>query len=334
MPRPIVSDKMPRVTDSVVIGVDLGGTNVRAAAFDELGKPAGPRVESPSHARDGAPNTIDAIVAAIEQAKTGRDLAAVGMAVPGHIEGDLVRWAPNFGATIDGKFNCYRDVDLVSPIRDALKVPVKMGNDANVAALGEYWFGAGKGVAKGLALITIGTGIGTGIVLTPACVSGGLKRPTMLIGGNGGGVEFGHVVIVKDGDECSCGTRGCVEAYLGTNGLIRRAMPHIPEDAVLTPKLLADFADEGHKGAIEFWKETGEYLGVLLGNLINGFALEVIAIGGQIAKAYKHFLPTAVEVAGHNAIPTLWPDCKIVLADKVEDAGLLGASVLAWEAVE
>ncbi len=325
---------MSRVTDSVVVGVDLGGTNVRAAAFDETGRPAGPRVEAASRAQEGSQKTIDATIGAILQAKGQRHLAAVGLAVPGHIDGDLVRWAPNFGEIVAGEFRCYRDVDLVGPIRDSLGTPVVMGNDANVAALGEYWYGSGKGIAKGLALITLGTGVGTGVVLTPACVSGGLSRPTMLVGGNGGGVEFGHLVIEKDGAECSCGARGCVEAYLGTNGMLRRAMPRIPEDIVLTPKVLADFADEGHKGAIEFWEETGEYLGVLIGNLINGFAVEILAIAGQIAKAQQHFLANAIDVAKRNAIPTLWPDCKVVVADKLEDAGLLGATVIAWEAVE
>lgn len=331
---PIVSDKMPRVADSVVVGVDLGGTNLRAAAFDESGNPVGPRIETPSYAKQGSAKTIDAITQAIQRAKAAHRLGAVGMAVPGHIDGDFVRWAPNFGETINGEFRCYRNVDLAAPIREAVNAPVVMGNDANVAALGEYYFGSGKGKANGLVLITIGTGIGTGIVLSPSCVAGGLVRPTMLVGGNGGGVEFGHVIIVKDGDLCTCGAKGCAEAYLGTTGLLRRAMPFIPEDIVLTPKILDEFADNGHEGAIRFWKETGEYLGILIGNFINGFAPQIIAIGGQIAKAHQHFLPTAIEIARRNAIPTLWSDSSIVLAERLDDAGLLGAATLAWDAIE
>lgn len=325
---------MPPVTDSIVVGVDLGGTNLRALAFDESGAPAGPRIEQPSFAKEGAEKTVAAIIHAIQDAKGRKKLAAVGMAVPGHIDGEIVRWAPNFGETIDGEFRCYRNVNIVAPIRESLEVPVTMGNDANVAALGEYFFGSGKGKASGLVLITIGTGIGTGIVLSPSCVASGLSRATMLIGGNGGGVEFGHVIIVKDGEQCSCGAKGCAEAYLGTAALLRRAMPYIPEDIVLTPKILDEFADNGHKGAIAFWKETGEYLGVLLSNFINGFAPQIIAIGGQIAKAHKHFLPIAIETVRRNAIPSLWPDSSIVIAEKLDDVGLLGAAIIAWDAIE
>lgn len=327
-----------------IIAVDLGGTNVRAALFPDGGVRAQRRVERPSHAAESVRECVEAIVGAVEEVADGADPSPkrIGMAVPGHIVGKVVHWAPNFGDPVDGEWRCWRDIPLGEMLESRLGLSIVMGNDANLAALGEYWYGAGKGRAAGLAMITLGTGIGTGIVLSPECVQGGLSRPTLLIGGNGGGAELGHLVIVRDGQTHPSATDGTVEAYCGTHGILVRARTLFPssgplfdlckgdEDA-LSPKVLFDAAEMGDATAQEVWRETGGYLGVLFGNIINAFAPEVIAIGGQISKAWKYMEDGAMWEVKKTAIPSLVDDTRIVIAELQEDAGLSGALVLARE---
>ena len=121
--------------------------------------------------------------------------------------------------------------------------------------------------------------------------------------------------------------RGCVEAYCGTNGLLRLAKTDIV--AKPSPKALYDAAQSGDERAIDAWQKYGHYLGVAIGNAINTFAPEIVAIGGQIAKASNFFLPTAIETARKNAIPSIFSDTRIVAAEKTDDAGILGAAALA-----
>src|SRR5690349_9140156 len=129
-----------------VIGVDLGGTNVRACAYFEDGTPAGERVSNPSRAQEGTTAIIDAIAATIEAAAKSAPArpSAVGMAMPGHIDGKngIVVWAPNFGETRDGVFYNWENMPVGEPLEKRIGMPVHCGNDANLAAFGEYKFGS------------------------------------------------------------------------------------------------------------------------------------------------------------------------------------------------
>jgi glucokinase len=304
-----------------VIGVDLGGTNVRAAPVSEAGVLCGPRIEIPSKAREGAAACIGAVCDAILSASRGQGASAVGIAIPGHIDADSgkVLWAPNFGETVNGEFIHRRDIPFSGPVSEAVGMPVFIGNDANLAAIGEYRFGSGKGTASCLVLLTLGTGIGSGVVL------GRPAHSEVLVGHLGGAVEFGHHIIVDGGELCGCGARGCFEAYCGTAGLLRLAS----ELGAQTPKALANLAENGDAGAQEAWRRYGHYLGIGIGNAVNIFAPEVVAIGGQISKAAKWFLPEALRVAESNSIGSIWAGVRVVVAEELEDAGILGAAALA-----
>ncbi len=329
------------------MGVDLGGTNVRAAVVAADGRLLGPRIEAPSHGQAGWRATAEAIVEAVKRARegVGAEPAGIGMAVPGHIQGRVVRWAPNLGEPSSGGFRHWKDVPLGEAVEALAGIPVQMGNDANLAALGEYRFGSGKGTANGLVMITLGTGIGGGAVLGTSGVLGGLSCPAVLVGGNEGGAELGHTVIVKDGELCSCGARGCLEAYCKKDAIVRRARASFDrQDAIklrnicgddpgrITPRLIFEAAEAGDPAAMDVWRETGEYLGVGLGNFINIFAPEIVAVGGQIAKAGELLLQPAREAAESVVIDTVWPDTRIVQAERIDDAGLLGGAALALEA--
>ncbi|RYG41170.1 ROK family protein [bacterium] len=335
-----------------VIGVDLGGTNVRAGSFFEDGRPAGPSFSNPSRAQEGTDHIMDAVASTINQAVSAAEIApgAIGMAIPGHIDDGrgTVRWAPNFGYSLNGVFQAWRDVPIREPLARRLgNIPIKMGNDANMAALGEYRFGSGRGTANCLVMITIGTGIGGGVIMAPTSVLGKAEGPLVLVGGNGGGAELGHTIIQRGGLDCKAGTYGAIEAYCQRDGIINRAVHRLRRgrksllnDLVegdlsrITPRLISEAAAQGDELSIQVWRETGEYLGVGIGNFINIFAPDVFAIGGQIAKAGDFLLGPAIATAEDVAVGSLFEDCKIGLAEQVEDAGMLGAAALALETLK
>src|SRR5579862_290840 len=179
-----------------VIGVDLGGTNVRACAYHEDGTAAGERVSNPSNAQDGTAAILSSILATVRGAAQTADSkpAEVGLAIPGHIDARLgvVVWAPNFGETRGGVFYNWVDVPIGEPLSKELDIPIFCGNDANLAALGEYRFGVGRNKSNCLVLLTIGTGIGGGVIMRPIALQGDVRGPAMLLGGNQGGAELGH----------------------------------------------------------------------------------------------------------------------------------------------
>ena len=219
-----------------------------------------------------------------------------------------------------------------------------MGNDANLAALGEYRFGSGNNAAKCLVMLTLGTGIGGGVVMRPAAVQGDARGPLILVGGNQGGAELGHMVIQHGGLDCNAGTYGPLEAYCQRDAIVNRAVHRlrrgrksVMQDSVkgdwslVTPLMISEAAEAGDELAREIWAEVGAYLGVGIGSLVNIFAPDVFAIGGQISKAGEWLLGPARRAAENVAIPSLFADTKIVPAEQMEDAGLLGGAALALE---
>lgn len=331
-----------------VIGVDLGGTNVRACAFFEDGSPAGPRVSEPSQGKEGVEAVLDAIASVIQGASKGAKAppAAVGLSIPGHIDdaSGVVRWAPNIGHMENGVFRYWTDVQVRKPLEAKVGLPVRMENDANLAALGEYRYGSGKNSAKCLTLLTVGTGIGGGVILGPAALNGKVDGPVMLVGGNKGGAELGHIIIQHGGIAPASGEYGSIEGYCQKDAIVARAVSRLRRgkaskinDLVkgdwsqVTPETISKAADMGDEVAIEVWQEVGTYLGIGIGSLIDVFAPDVFAIGGQIAKAGEWLLGPARKAAENVAIPSLFRDAKIVEAEQVEDAGILGAAALAFQ---
>jgi len=329
-----------------VIGVDLGGTNVRAGAFYSDGSEAGKSYSNPSNAQSGTDAILEAVSQTILQAAEGLAPEAVGLAIPGHVddeEGKIV-WAPNFGKTVDGVFEYWKDVSIREPLAKMTGMPIHMGNDANLAALGEYKYGLGRNSAKCLVLLTLGTGIGGGVVMASTSVQGEASGPLLLLGGNKGGVELGHVVVNYQGPECSSGEYGSLESYVQRDALIHRAQHRLRRDresvlaelvggdlSKLTPLHLSQAADRGDAVAIEVYEEAGTMLGVGIGNYINIFAPDIVAIGGQVAKAGKYIMEPAIKAARNTAIPSLFRDARICVAEKIADGGMLGAVALAFK---
>jgi glucokinase len=327
----------PRADARYVVGVDLGGTNVRAAVVDTQERIVG-QARGPSDARSGAARVIERTCETVAQAIGAAGLApaeigAIGMAVPGHIDPKtgVIRWSPNFGETVDGQFQMFLDVPFCEPVSEKLGIACYAGNDANVAALGEFRYGAGREV-EDLVMLTLGTGIGSGVI------TGG----RLLTGSTGGAVEFGHHVIVAGGRQCGCGTFGCLEAYCGTAAILERALRAIEtnqptvlfdriagDKTTLTPKMIDDAARDGDAVALSVWEETGYYLGIGIGNAANLFNPEIVVLGGGIRQA-TGLRAAAERSLRRHSVYSVARNCRIVEADLGEDAGVMGAAELAW----
>lgn len=332
-----------------VVAVDLGGTNVRAAVFASDGSRSTGVAKEDSRAEAGERETLDAVARAVRScvSEFRGSVSRVGLAIPGHTDdkAGVVRWSPNFGVRKHGVLHYWKDVPVRRRLQALLGTKVSLANDANAAAIGEYRFGSGAGRASCLVMLTLGTGVGGGVVLGPESVTGSAKGPLLLLGGNKGGAELGHTLVSRGGLDSSSGAYGTLEAYCQRDAIVRRTQhkllrgrASVLSDMVggdlgrITPEHVTRAAKLGDAVAQEVWREVGGYLGAAVGSIINVFAPDVFAIGGQIAGAGRWLFDPLRDEARCVAIPSLFADCKIVRAMRAKDAGLVGAAAVALEA--
>ena len=321
---------MEQTDKPYVVGVDLGGTNVRAAVIDRTTEKIVARGENISSlALEGVAQTTGQIVRAIEtalEAASARksQVLGVGIAVPGHVKAKegLVMWAPNFK-------DQWKQVPIAHSVETLLGLPVRIGNDANLAALGEFRFGAGRSV-RHLIMITLGTGVGAGII-----VDGKL-----LDGADGGAGEVGHMII-NPGGRGGNTAFGTVEGEAQRDGIIERAARKVQQGRsttlgarvdfdrfALTPAIIAEEALKGDVVALEVYEETGYYLGICVANLINLFNTQMIVVGGGIAQAGEIILDPIRRTATACAIRSMSRTCSIVPAELGDNAGVLGSAAI------
>ena len=261
------------------IGIDLGGTNIKGALVSETGEIAR-EVSRPTRVELGAEAVCDGIAAVITELSSGVDrtlLGGVGLGCPGTVDDETgcVLYANNLG---------WKNFDLRAAVKSRTDFDLRIGNDANVAALAEALVGCAKG-AQSAVIVTLGTGVGGGVVL------GG----KLLTGCTGAASELGHMVIAENGEECTCGRRGCFESYSSATALIRdtkRAMAAHPESLLhaiaaenggvdgCTAFLAKSHGDEAGAKVVE---DYIEHLACGLTNLVNIFFPEVLALSGGVA---------------------------------------------------
>ena len=307
-------------------GVDLGGTTVKIAYFDETGTMLD-KWEIPTVVANNGekilPDIAASILQFIDQKNIDRSaVIGVGIGVPGPVDGKgVVNKCVNLGW---GVFN------IAETLSGLVGFPVKAGNDANVAALGEYWKGGGKG-AENMIFATLGTGVGGGIVI------GG----RLLHGAHGSGAEIGHLVLNRDETEvCGCGKRGCVEQYCSATGIVRlahRALEASNEYSKLrqhNPLTCKDIFDCGKAGdplATRVLDQYYTYLGESLANLCDVVDPEAVVLGGGVSKAGQMLLdgvrPHFDRYVFHAA-----RGARFALASLGNDAGAYGAFKLALDA--
>ena len=310
---------------SLACGVDVGGTKIAAGVVDEAGHVIEKlRVESP--AADEAA-IVDAIAGLVAELASRHVLAAVGVGAAGYVDRDRSRvlFAPNLA---------WRDVPLRAELEGRVSLPVVVENDANAAAWGEFCFGAGHDVDD-LMLVTVGTGVGGGLVL------GG----QLLRGAFGVAAEIGHLRVVPDGIPCGCGQRGCFEQYASGTALVREtraAAADRPPDAEhlislaggdptrIDGPMITDAARAGDAFARDRLGELGRWLGEGIASLCAVIDPAVVAIGGGVGEAEELLLdPLRESFESHLPGGGSHPTAEVRLATVGTDAGLIGAADLA-----
>ena len=275
------------------IGVDLGGTNLRIAAVDEHGKVLAKLTTSTEVAR-GREFVINEMCASIQitlqKFHAVGEMAGIGIGVPGIIEMQTgtVRQSPNLPD--------WRDYPVREEIEGRLRTPVVLENDANAAALGEKWLGAAAEVDE-MCMLTLGTGVGGGIVL----------KGLVWHGMTGMAGELGHINVDPNGPPCNCGSRGCLEQLASATAIKRMAIEAIatgkaPElgramhsDPEFSSKVVHQMATQGDEPAKQIFHRVGDALGIVLADLVNIFNLPMYVIGGGVSSAWDAFAPTMME---------------------------------------
>ena len=329
---------MPEVRTSVMgaqwaIGVDFGGTAIKGGLVNVAGRVVASEV-LPSKPYGQPSAFVKAVGACAERLlrQAGVRLAqcaGIGVGAPGSVNG--ARGVVHTLVNVPG----WRDVPLARRLSARLGCRCVVDNDANLYALGEWRYGAGRG-ARHLLCVTLGTGVGGGLIL-----GGRLHR-----GAGGAAGEVGHMVIDPRGPRCGCGRRGCLEAFIGTAGILRLARRAIRQDGGLlrrfseaargrlSPELISRAARQGDRGARALWREIGERLGIGLANLVNTLNPDCIVIGGGVAKAWPFFAPTLMRTVRTQAMTVPGRAVRMVPARLGSSAGILGAAVLVWSKSE
>ena len=298
------------------VGFDLGGSFLKASSFSRDGKLQERRSIDTQWCRR-AEDYLDMFKEAAESLCSDKHLKGIGVAVAGVLDlsaGKIVN-SPNLPAL--------RGTPILGMLKDAFSpVPLHMMNDANAAALGEYFAGAGH-VHESMFMITLGTGVGGGFVR-----NGEIWRGTSGMAG-----EIGHMVIDKNGKPCTCGSRGCLEAYFSGWALERDARAHAerypgsPIGSVdeISPISLAELAASGDLEARTIWADGGYALGIGIANIMNLLNPESIVLAGGLMNAKEHFLSSAQRAWAENSFEQAHSSSKVLLAKMGEWAGVRGA---------
>ena len=292
------------------IGIDIGGTSIKAGLADASGTVLQARqAPTPAHDLDRLESTIAELVAQLHR---GGPVTAVGIGVPGlrHARTCVIQTSPHIP--------CIRNVNLEERLRERLRMPVITENDANAGAYGEWAAGAGKGLQH-MAYITLGTGLGCGLVL-----SGVLFR-----GVSGYAGELGHTAVEPGGRRCACGARGCLETRVSATGIVQTAREMNVSGDISSAESIYNAAMQGNQAARSVFEETGRYLGIACANLINLLNLEAIVIGGGVMASGDLLLDATRKEARSRAFRPSADDCPIVQSKLWPDAGTIGAAMLA-----
>ena len=309
-----------------VVGIDLGGTNIVAGTLAEDGSELLGLVSEPTLPEQGGDAVVARIVklarASMAQAK-GKEIVGVGIGSPGPLDTKtgIVILTPNLGWT---------NMPLRDRIAEAVKLPTVLDNDANCAIYGEWWRGAARGVQNVVGL-TIGTGIGGGIVL------GG----EIYHGASDAAGEIGHMTINANGRLCNCGNHGCLEAYASGPAIAARAVEGIQAGAKsglpqyvggdlskVTAQVVYEAANDGDPYALDVVHETAELLGAGVASIVNIFNPNVVVICGGVTQAgEKLFGPLTAEVH-RRAFKPAWEVCRILPGTLPGTAGVYGAAAV------
>jgi glucokinase len=291
-------------------GFDLGGTQLKYGAVDARGR-LFVKGKIPS------PGSMEELLAAIDKiwrrlkADSPGRITACGFGFAGFfsLKERKILHSPNYPSL--------NNFDLVPALRKIIDVPFRIDNDANMAAYGEYKHGAGRGT-QSLILLTVGTGMGSGIIL-----DGELWHGKCGFAG-----ELGHITVNPEGNLCNCGNRGCLETEASAPKIIKNYLALSGSVAPVTSRDVYLLARKGDKAALKSFARCAYYLGIGLGIVINFLNPEKILIGGGVVSAGNYLLGPAIDEARRRSHPVSFACCRIEKASLGNDAGLIGAA--AW----
>lgn len=294
--------------DTAAIGIDLGGSYIKGVITDQDGNILGWE-KVPTQREKGVDHILSLIEVLVNSlAKNGGNLVGVGIGIPGmlDISSERVLLAPNLE---------WRNINIKQSLKQRLKMPIFLENDANAAALGEAWLGGGID-SLCFILVTIGTGIGSGLI-----IDGKIFR-----GANGMAAELGHMTITDDGAPCTCGCSGCLETLVSAPAILRAGL----EKGIVSEKSEAgkimELAKKGNREAVGIVNQAMGYLAVGLKNTILLLDLDLILIGGGIGDSAGVFIDTLRETT--IGLLPVRREVKIVPAVLGNKAGALGAARL------
>ncbi|HEY3876796.1 MAG TPA: ROK family protein [Candidatus Kapabacteria bacterium] len=324
---------------SYVLGVDIGGTTIKLGVV-EIGTG---KIAAESSVPTPQTGSHPVAVVVTEQAHILQaafpELNRMGVGVPGAMNRDrsLVRYPPNLLG--------WKEEPLREYLAELLPsfLAIEVDNDAKVAAIAEAKLGAAQGLSHFL-LVTLGTGIGGAIYFTQPSPNAGLEKAGEFIdriyrGASGGAGEFGHTSIDLNGPPCNCGSRGCIEAYLGQRYLSERTKQKLlndlaihsmlrDEEEELTPKRIADAMNAGDRFAQSVFEEAGTLLGAALANVANLLDMHVFILGGGVAEAGPVLFDSALQSLRARVLANLRPEVEIRKAQFGNRAGMIGAAML------
>ncbi|ARA99087.1 MULTISPECIES: ROK family glucokinase [Geobacillus] len=307
-----------------LVGIDLGGTTIKMAFVTTSGDIVH-KWEIPTNISNRGEHIVADIARSLDETlvklnATKEQLLAIGIGAPGPVQeetGTLYE-AINLGWT---------NYPLKQQLEAATMLPVAVDNDANIAALGEMWKGAGGG-ARHLLFVTLGTGVGGGVI----------SNGTIVRGTNGAGGELGHMTMVVDGGApCNCGKTGCLETIASATGIVRITneklaadeQPSVLRGGEVTAKAVFDAAKAGDPLALQIVDEVTHYLGLALANAANVTNPEKIVIGGGVSKAGDILVEHVTTHFRRFAFPRVAAGAEIALATLGNDAGVIGGAWLA-----
>lgn len=312
------------------LGIDLGGTNIKAILVDSEGHDLGWESRKTETWEGGPSAVLDRMADSAEQVlnssgKKPEDILGVGIGFPGPVDRREKRiiWPTNLAG--------WQDVDLAGEMYKRLGIACSLVNDANAAAYAEAWQGKGRG-KQDLVILTLGTGVGGGIVLGGRVWHGHQDTAG----------EIGHQCLDPEGPLCGCGQKGCLEAYASAPAIIRNAQNIMKEKSLtkigemtidnLTTKGLADCALAGDEFAQELFLTAGHYLGQGIANLINVLNPELVILAGGLAQAGGLILDPVREIVKMKVLDPRAKNTPILLTDLGEKAGALGAAGIVFDA--
>ena len=303
--------------DRLYIGIDIGGTNLRCALVDSSGAILERRrcVSRIEQGRDAFCERLLSEIATLKDVASGRGdlVSAVGIGVPGLIGRDgLIHSSVNMRPL--------ENFNLAASVEACCGLPVVSANDANVVALGEQRFGAGRGFSSCM-VITIGTGLGSGLIL-------GDKIWT---GCGGFAAEFGHTTVDPGGIPCPCGNRGCLEQYVSAGALVRFAREQMSGKTAeqLSAERIAELAKQGDASALSAFEQLGYWLGISLASLTNILNIQAVIIGGGVAASFDLLRPSLQRNIQKRCFSQMYDGLVIGKALLGDDAGLVGGAALA-----